>query len=180
MRNRLLAAAITLFVGAITPASAQTPASWMRYPAISPDGQTIAFTYMGDLYRVAASGGVATPLTSHPAQDYMPVWSPDSRQIAFASDRHGNFDLFIIPATGGEARRLTFHSAPEYPYAFSPDGRGLVFGSARMDVAENRLYPTGGQPELWQVEVSGGRPVQLLTSPAEEVSLSRDGRYILY
>jgi Tol biopolymer transport system component len=74
----------------------------MRYPAISPDGQTIAFTYMGDLYRVATSGGVATALTSHPAQDFMPVWSHDGRQIAFASDRHGNFDLFVIPATGGE------------------------------------------------------------------------------
>jgi Tol biopolymer transport system component len=152
----------------------------MRYPAISPDGQTIAFTYMGDLYRVAASGGVATALTSHSAQDFMPVWSHDGRQIAFASDRHGNFDLFVIPATGGEARRLTFHSAPEYPYAFTPDNRGLVFGAARMDVATNRLYPIGSQPELWQVAVAGGRPEQLLSSPAEDVSLSTDGRYILY
>src|SRR5450759_5415887 len=83
----------------------------MRYPAISPDGQTIAFTYKGDLYRVAASGGAATPLTQHPAEDFMPVWSHDGASIAFASDRHGNFDIYVMPAAGGEAKRLTFHSA---------------------------------------------------------------------
>ena len=150
MRSRATVAGLLLLSAlSALPASAQTAtASWMRYPAISPDGQTIVFTYMGDLYRVAASGGVATPLTTHPAHDFMPVWSNDSRQIAFASDRHGNFDLFVMPATGGEARRLTFHSAPEYPYTFAPDDQGLVFGAARMDVAENRLYPIGSQPEL--------------------------------
>lgn len=180
MRPRTLAALLSSVLLLSTASAAQGGPSWMRYPAISPDGQTIAFTYMGDLYRVPVAGGVATQLTTHAAQDFMPVWSGDSRQIAFASDRHGNFDLFLMPATGGEARRLTFHSAPEYPYAFTPDNRSLVFGAARMDVAENRLYPTGGQPELWQVDAAGGRPVQLLSSPAEEVSLSRDGRYIVY
>lgn len=163
-----------------TPAHAQTEASWLRYPAISPDGQTIVFTYQGDLYRVAATGGAATPLTTHPAHDFMPVWSRDGRQLAFASNRHGNFDIFVMPASGGEARRLTFHSAHEYPYAFSHDHRQVLFGAARMDLAANRLYPIGSQPELYQVAVAGGRPEQLLTSPAEEVSVSRDGRQILY
>ena len=181
MRPRALAAGLVLFATlTATTASAQTAASWMRYPAISPDGQTIAFTYMGDLYRVPATGGAATQLTTHAAQDFMPVWSGDSRQIAFASDRHGNFDLFVMPATGGEARRLTFHSAPEYPSAFTPDNSQLLFSAARMDLAENRLYATGSLPELWQVPAAGGRPTQILTTPADEVSLSRDGRYILY
>ena len=183
MRPRALLPFVALFTAAtvlVVPTASGQAASWMRYPAISPDGQTIVFTYMGDLYRVAASGGSATPLTTHPAHDYMPVWSRDGRQIAFASDRHGNFDIFVIPATGGEARRLTMHSAPEYPYAWTPDNRAVVFGAARMDVADNRLYPIASQPELYQVAASGGRPEQVLTSPAEEVSLSRDGRYILY
>lgn len=181
MRPRTICTLLTLAaLAAATPTHAQSDASWMRYPAISPDGQTIVFTYMGDLYRVAAAGGVATPLTTHPAHDFMPVWSRDGRQIAFASDRHGNFDIFVMPAAGGEARRLTFHSAPEYPYSFSHDNRQVLFGAARMDVAANRLYPIGSQPELYQVAVAGGRPEQLLTSPAEEVSVSRDGRYIVY
>ena len=69
---------------------AQTP-SWLRYPSISPDGKTIVFTYKGDLYKVAAAGGTAIPLTMHEAHDFMPVWSKDGKSIAFASDRYGNF-----------------------------------------------------------------------------------------
>ena len=74
---------------------AQTP-SWLRYPSISPDGKTIVFTYKGDLYKVATSGGTAIPLTMHEAHDFMPVWSNDGKTIAFASDRYGNFDVFSI------------------------------------------------------------------------------------
>jgi Tol biopolymer transport system component len=71
---------------------------WLRYPAISPDGQTIAFEYKGDIYIVPASGGTATPLTLGEAYDFAPVWSHDGRQIAFASDRYGNFDVFVTHA----------------------------------------------------------------------------------
>ncbi|MFO0415393.1 MAG: peptidase S41, partial [Bacteroidota bacterium] len=89
---------------------------WLRYPSISPDGKTIAFTYKGDLYTVPSSGGRAVALTMHDAHDFMPVWSTDGKTIAFASDRYGNFDIFTIPAEGGNANRLTYHSANEYPY----------------------------------------------------------------
>lgn len=170
----------TLLSLVVSTLSAQDGPGWMRHPAISPDGQTIVFTYKGDLYRVSASGGTALALTAHPAHDFMPVWSRDGRSIAFASDRHGNFDVFVIPAMGGAARRLTFHSAAEYPYNFTPDDSGVVFGATRLDAATNRLYPTGSQPELYEVPVAGGRPVQWLTTPAEKISLSRDGRWMLY
>ncbi len=76
----------------------------MRYPAISPDGKTIAFGYKGDIYRVEAAGGVAAPLTIHEAHDMMPVWSHDGKYIAFASDRYGNFDVFVMPAAGGTGK----------------------------------------------------------------------------
>lgn len=160
--------------------AAQAAPEWLRYPAISPDGRTIAFTYKGDIYRVPASGGAASPLTLHEAHDFMPVWSHDGKSIAFASDRFGNFDVFVIPAEGGEARRLTFHSAPEYPYAFTPDDRFVLFGAARMDAAANRQFPAASQPELYKVPVTGGRVEQVLTTPAEEVKPSRDGRLLLY
>lgn len=158
----------------------QTDAGWLRYSAISPDGKTIVFTYKGDLYRVPSSGGTATALTVHEAHDFMPVWSHDGKSIAFASDRYGNFDLFIIPAEGGEARRLTYHSAQEYPYEFSTDDKSVLFGSSRMDLASNRTYPTGSQPELYKVAVTGGRVEQVLSTPAEDVKLSRNGRYLIY
>ena len=103
--------------------SAQNHPLWVRYPAISPDGKTIVFSYKGDLYKVASSGGEAIPLTIHEAYDYMPVFSRDGKWLAFASDRYGNFDVYIMPATGGEARRLTYHSATDLPYDFTPDGK---------------------------------------------------------
>ena len=59
--------------------SAQNNPLWLRYPAISPDGKTIAFGYKGDIYKVDASGGNAIPLTIHEAQDMMPVWSHDGK-----------------------------------------------------------------------------------------------------
>jgi len=155
-------------------------ASWLRYPAISPDGSSIVFTYKGDLYKVTAAGGTATPLTLHDAHDYNAIWSPDGQYIAFASDRYGNFDVFVMPATGGEARRLTFHSAGEVPFSFSPDGKSILFGAARQDVAANRQFPTGSMPELYSVPVSGGRVKQVLTTPAEDARYSADGKRLYY
>lgn len=154
--------------------------NWLRYSAISPDGKTVVFTYKGDLYRVASSGGTAIPLTLHEAHDFMPVWSNDGKQIAFASDRFGNFDIFVIPSEGGEAKRLTYYSTAEYPYAFSNDNKSIIFGSTRLDAASNRNYPTGSQPELYQVSVNGGRVEQLITTPAEDVKLSKNGQFMLY
>src|SRR5579864_6193501 len=73
---------------------------WMRYPAISPDGKTIAFSFEGHLFVVPSSGGLAQPLTAGTAVDTSPVWSPDGKSIAFASDRYGNLDIFLISAEG--------------------------------------------------------------------------------
>ncbi len=173
-------AAIAAFAVVTTSVAAQNTPGWMRYPAISPDQQTIVFTYRGDLWRVPASGGAATQLTQHPAQDFMPVWSRDGTRIAFASDRHGNFDIYVMPATGGEAQRLTYHSANEYPYSFTPGDKSVLFGGARMDAASNRQYSAASMPELWTVPASGGRPVQVLTTPADDARYSRDGQLLIY
>ena len=151
------------FAGA---ASAAEPALWLRSPAISPDGETIAFSYRGDIYLVPSEGGAAVPLTVHPAYDTMPVWSPDSTRIAFASDRYGNLDIFVINADGGTAERLTVHSADDRPTSFTPDGEAVLFGSARLDAASCVQFPTGAQPELYRVSVDGGMPRQVLSTPA--------------
>ncbi len=177
--KKILACSLALVVSCVL-AVAQGSPSWLRYPAISPDGKTIVFSYKGDLYRVPSNGGAAAPLTTHEAEDFMPVWSHDGKHIAFASDRYGNFDVFIIPADGGEAKRLTFHSAHEFPYAFSNDDKFVFFGAARMDAASNRGFPTGSQPELYKVSVNGGRVEQVLTTPAEEVKWSKNEQFMLY
>lgn len=93
----------------------QTNVLWLRYPAISPDGATIAFGYKGDIYTVNAQGGKATALTIHEAHDQMPVWSHDGKSIAFFSNRAGNFDVYVMPAKGGTPTRVTYKSANDYP-----------------------------------------------------------------
>ncbi len=160
--------------------AAQDNPNWLRYPAISPDGQTIAFTFKGDIYTVPANGGTAKQLTAHEAHDYMPVWSNDGKTLAFASDRYGNFDVFTINADGGKVNRLTYHSNNELPFSFTPDDKYVVFGGVRMDIAEHRQYPTASQPELYKVSTQGGRVDQVFTIPAEYVQISKDGSKIVY
>ncbi|MDR1370375.1 MAG: DPP IV N-terminal domain-containing protein [Dysgonamonadaceae bacterium] len=158
---------------------ADTPL-WMRYPAISPDGKEIAFSYKGDIYKVASTGGEAKQLTMHEAHDYMPVWSPDGKNIAFASDRKGNFDIFLISSNGGGAKRLTTHSGSELPYAFSPDGKYIIYGAKIQAPAASAAFPSGVMSELYKIPVNGGRPEQIIASPAENIYFSKDGNKIIY
>lgn len=160
------------------PALAQGPL-WLRYPALSPDGKTIAFCYQGDLYRVSASGGPAVPLTVGEAHEMMPVWSPDGKSIAFASDRHGNFDVFIMPAEGGEARRLTFHASRDLPTAFSPDGREVIFNAPRLDKASSVRFPSRF-PQLYVVPAGGGAARMIDPTPMEAAVVDTSGTQILY
>lgn len=98
MKKLLLSAFALCFAGTI---AAQEAPLWMRYCALSPDGTTIAFTYKGDIYTVPSTGGRATQITTNPAFDTTPVWSPDGKQIAFASDRMGSLDVFVVAKEGG-------------------------------------------------------------------------------
>ena len=178
--NLLIAIGFVVALGAASAASAAGRALWLRYPAISPDGRTVAFSYHGNLWKVAATGGTAEPLTVSGAYNTMPVWSPDGTRIAFASDRYGNFDVFVMPADGGEATRLTFHSADETPTSFTPDGKAVLFSAAILDSAANVLFPTPAQPELYKVGLDGGMPEQVLTTPAPYAVYDRSGKHLAY
>jgi tricorn protease len=159
---------------------AQTTPLWMRYPAISPDGKTIAFGYKGDLYRVNSSGGVAVPLTIHEAHDMMPVWSHDGKYIAFASDRNGNFDVFVMPAAGGIPVRLTYNSAADYPYDFSPDDKQVIFGSARNTPAQSVRFSIALFKNLYTVPATGGRPVLISAAGMENAHYNSKGTAIIF
>ncbi|HMP30499.1 MAG TPA: peptidase S41, partial [Saprospiraceae bacterium] len=108
------------------------------------------------------------------------VWSKDSKQIAFASDRYGNFDVYIMASDGGQATRLTYHSNSEIPYTFNHDNTQVIFGAARQDEVRHRQYPTASQPEVYAVSTKGGKVNQMWTLPAEHLCLSKDGKKILY
>lgn len=170
---------ITLFGFLCTTALAQNPL-WLRYPSISPDGSQIVFTYQGDLYLVNAAGGKATPITVHPAHDFMPVWLPDGKTIAFASDRFGNFDIYSISASGGLPTRLTYHSAQDFPTSVSPDGKNILFNSRRVDSDTYADFPNGTMPELYSVSINGGRNNMVLTTPSEAAVYNASGTKIYY
>ncbi len=153
---------------------------WMRYPAISPDGNTIAFEYQGDIYTVPSSGGRATAIVTHVAYDFNPVWSPDGKWIAYASDRNGNFDVFIVPSTGGISKQLTVQTSGEVPTGFTPNGDSVLFSAVRMDDVLNAQFPVGVLSELYEVSVHGGMPRQILTTPAIHAQMDKAGNRILY
>src|ERR1700719_5225721 len=154
---------------------------WLRYPAISPDGKTIAFSFRGHIFTVPVAGGLAIPLTGGPAHDSSPVWSPDGKLIAFASDRYGHYDVFVTSSQGGRARRLTTYSTNAVPASFTPDGQSVLFAAYRMGSAQSSLFPVRVLPQLYTVSIQGGRAAEmLLTTPALHAQYDHDKTRILY
>ncbi len=174
MKTTIISLGLLIAAGA---AHAVNP-MWVRDARISPDGTRIVFSYKGDLYTVPAQGGDAVRVTTGPAYESAPVWSPDGRSIAYASDRNGGKDIFIIPAEGGAPRQLTFNSAAETPEAFSPDGSSVVFSAVIQDPAGSSAAPIRSQSELYSVPVSGGKVSQILAVPAVNVAMRADGSFL--
>ena len=179
LRSAILVAALS-GVSLHADASQGVSPLWLRDVVVSPDGSQVLFCYKGDIYKVATQGGVASRLTTQDSYECSPVWSADGKQIAFASDRHGNLDVFTMSAEGGSATRLTFNSVSEVPQSFSPDGKWVLFGAAIQDPATSVMFPTKSLPELYKVPVKGGRTLQVLGTPAEMLSFTADGKGFFY
>jgi len=151
----------------------QEPIRFARTPDISPDGEKIAFSYLGDVWIVDRIGGIARPVTMHEAHDFDPVFSPDGRWLAFSSNRHGSYDVFVVPVRGGKPRRLTFDSASDIVNGWSPDGKSILFAS-------NRSPDFPGGFELYTVPFDGGRDRRITCGDGKEGVFSPSGDQIAY
>jgi tricorn protease len=165
VRSALILGVALLFPAAAT---AQEPIRFARTPDISPDGKTVAFSYLGDVWTVPSVGGVARPVTMHEAHDLNPVFSPDGKHLAFSSNRHGSYDVFVSPAVGGRPRRLTFDSGHDTVTGWTPDGKGVVFTSTR-----STAYPF--HAECYVVPADGGAERKLTLFEGKEAHLAPAG-----
>ena len=133
--------------------STVTAQPYFTEPALSPDRKEIAFVSGGDIWTVPATGGVASLLVSHPANEARPLYSPDGKQLAFVSTRTGNGDIYLLTLTSGELKRLSFDDAPESLDGWSRDARWIYFTSGSKDIT--------AAGDIFRVSVLGGTPMQV-------------------
>ena len=169
-------ATIIAALSAVSGAFAAEAPLWLRNTAISPDGATIAFTYRGDIFTVSVGGGEARQLSSDPAYDTAPVWSPDGSRIAFASDRMGSTDIYVVAAGGGTPVRLTTHSGTEMPLAWLNDS--TVLFRAALHPSHHALNDAFFQQTYAVKAVPGSRPVPYLSLHMESADVAPDGAVI--
>ena len=163
--------AVVLLVGPVVVHA--EPIRFARSPALSPDGRTVAFSHLGDLWTVDAKGGVATHLTMHEKHDFNPVFSPDGQWIAFSSNRHGQYDVFVIPVKGGRPKRLTFDSGDDYVTGWSPESDNVLFMS-------NREIDLPFKIELYSISIHGGQEKRISVFEGRDGAYSPKGDQIAY
>lgn len=151
-------------------------AKWLRQAAISPDGQTIAFCYKGDIYIVNSNGGDARQLTTNTAYDQKPVWSPDGKLIAFASNREGQMGVYTMSPNGGAPKKVVSGPYSATPIAFK-DNATILYQSQLMPSTEDMQFPSGFA-QVYEVPIAGGHAKMVSSMPMEHISISADGKWL--
>lgn len=123
---------------------------FLSNPCLTPDGQTVIFSFEGDLWRSAVKDGQATRLTAMQGYETSPRVSPDGKWIAFTGRQYGNADVFVMPVNGGDVKQITFHSGNDEVTSWSWDSKSIYFNSGRM-----------GQIAGFKVSAEGGTPVRV-------------------
>src|SRR5689334_6882917 len=167
IRKALLAGAVLLLSTA-----SQAQVKLLRHPAYSKG--KVAFSYLGDIWIANENGSAVQRLTDNKARDIYPRFSPDGSEIAFSSNRDGNYDVFVIPAAGGKPKQLTYHTADDTVVGWSPDGKKVLFSSVRAKGA----FPTVAT--LFEISVDGGAEEALPVDWGASGSYSPDGKKLAF
>ena len=156
-----------------------TEGTWMSLD-VSPDGKTIVFDLLGDLYTLPIAGGEAKSLTRGVSWDIQPRFSPDGAWIAFVSDRDGMDNVWLVSANGEETRQITKEKVWEMSEpSWSPDGRFVL---ARKHITTERSIGAG---EIWLYHRSGGAGLMMTKRQNDQKDVgepifSPDGKYIYF
>ncbi len=162
----------TLFLSLILSTAALAEATHLlRQPAVSADH--IAFVYAGDLWLADRDGANSRRLTSSPAGESNPHFSPDGKLIAFAANHEGNIDVHVISIDGGNPTRLTWHPGDDIPVGWSADGASVAFASSRET-------DHGRSDQLYHVAVAGGAPIKQMEARFFRGQWSADGERLAY
>ncbi len=181
MRLPVAVAALLFAAAPLVHALPEGNSRLLRFPDIC--GDAITFVQAGDIYTVAAKGGIALRLTSHPGQELYPKFSPDCRSIGFSAEYDGTRQVYVIPASGGEPRQLTFYNdigpqpvrgGTDYRVLdWTPDGKNILVRANRVATDDR-----GGRPYL--VPVAGGMETPLTVPETGGGMLSPDGKSYVY
>jgi tricorn protease len=145
MKKLLLAFAILFTLHAM----AQAPSAYfLSSPSLTPDGQSVVFSFEGDIWKANVKDGQAFRLTAMQGYETSAKVSPDGKWIAFTGRQYGNADVFIMPANGGEVKQITYHSAGDDVSSWSWDSKYIYFNSGRMgQIAGFKVSAEGGTPQ---------------------------------
>ena len=149
--------------------------TWMSVD-VSPDGRTLVFDMLGDLYTLPIAGGAATAISTGLPHDMQPRFSPDGRRIAFVSDKSGDNNLWVVNADGSNPRQISKGIGDDFRSPeWTPDGQYIVVSRAR---------PFAGLEKLWMYHIDGGTGLELVGgTPGLRMlgaAFGPDGRYVWY
>ena len=169
MTRRIFALAFLLLPFALR---AEESLGYYRFPAIH--GDTVVFAAEGDLWRVDRRGGVATRLTTHPAEESNPAISPDGRTIAFSAAYEGPTEVYTMPVDGGLPVRRTFEGegrSGAVVVGWTPGGE-ILYSTAH----DSRLPGT----ELARLDPATGRRTLVPLAQASDGTYTPDGKTLFF